>query len=129
MEACSTARSQAGLAPIIFGELPTNSRSRSFSCRRLLCSSAFFTATSTRSRLSGFSRKSKAPARVASTASAMVPWPEIMMAGEAPPFCRTTRSRSIPLPSGSFISNRKASARCESGWRPNSATDRHTFTA
>ena len=68
---------------------PTSSRSRSFSCRRVACSMAFFTASSTRSRLSGFSRKSKAPARVASTASAMVPWPEIMMAGAAAPFCCT----------------------------------------
>ncbi len=43
--------------------------------------SAFFSASSTRSRLSGFSRKSKAPARVASSASAMVPCPEIMIVG------------------------------------------------
>ena len=67
---------------------------------------ACFTASSTRSRLSGFSRKSKAPARVASTASAMVPWPEIMMAGAVVPFCLTAFSRSMPLPSGSFISSR-----------------------
>ena len=106
MVACSTARSQAGLEPIILGVPPTSSRSRSFSCRRLDCSRAFFTASSTRSRPSGFSRKSKAPARVASTASAMVPWPEIMMAGDAAPFCRTALSRSMPLPSGSLISSR-----------------------
>ena len=80
--ACSTARVQAGVEPIIFGAPPTSSRRRSFSCRRLACSMAFFTASRTRSRLSGFSRKSNAPARVASTASAMVPWPEIMMAGD-----------------------------------------------
>src|ERR1017187_8226565 len=75
------------------------------SWRRVDCSSAFLMASRTRSRLSGFSRKSKAPARVASTASAMVPCPEIMMAGAAP-FWRTVLSRSMPLPSGSFISKR-----------------------
>ena len=108
MDACSTARCQAGLDPIILGValLPTSSRRRSFSCRSVKCSMAFFTASSTRSRLSGFSRKSKAPARVASTASAMVPWPEIITAGEPPLFCLSARSRSMPLPSGSFISNR-----------------------
>ena len=40
------------------------------------------------SRLSGFSRKSKAPARVASTASAIVPWPEIMITGARSSLCR-----------------------------------------
>ena len=47
----------------------------------LACSSAFFSTSSSRSRPSGFSRKSKAPARVAATASAIVAWPEIMMTG------------------------------------------------
>ena len=117
MVACSTARWNAGLEPIIFGAPPTSSRRRSFSARRLACSSAFLSASSTLSRLSGFSRKSKAPARVASTASAMVPWPEIMMAGAGLPFCRTERSRSMPLPSGSRTSNRNASARSASGMR------------
>ena len=55
---------------------------------------------------SGFSRKSKAPARVASTASAMVPWPEIMMAGAVVAVLLHRRSRSMPLPSGSFMSSR-----------------------
>ena len=128
MVACSTARAHAGLAPIILGAPPTISRSRSFSCRRLPCSRAFFTASSTRSRPSGFSRKSNAPARVASTASAMVPCPEIITAGAEAPFCRAARSRSMPLPSGSFMSSRYASARCASGWRLNSATLRHTLT-
>ncbi len=106
MVACSTARTHAALAPIMRGAAPTISRSRSFSSRSVECSMACFTASRTRSRLSGFSRKSKAPARVASTASAIVPCPEIMMAGAGPPFCRTTFSRSMPLPSGSFMSNR-----------------------
>ena len=111
MEACSTARRNAGLDPIIFGEVPTSSRSRSFSRCRLACSSAFLSATSTFSRLSGFSRKSNAPARVASTASAIVPCPEIMMAGARLALCCTERRRSIPLPSGRRMSNRNASAR------------------
>ncbi len=129
MEACSTARRNAGLDPIIFGEVPTNSRKRSFSRCKLACSSAFFSATSTLSRLSGFSRKSNAPARVASTASAIVPCPEIMMAGARLLLCCTERRRSIPLPSGRRMSNRNASARDASPFFRNSATDRQTETA
>ena len=67
--------------PIIFEDPPTSSRSRSFSRRKFACSSAFFKASSTLSRPRGFSRKSNAPERVASTASAIVAWPEIMIAG------------------------------------------------
>ena len=62
---------------------PAISRRRWFSSRSLDFSSACLRDSSTLSRLSGFSRKSKAPARVASTASAMVPWPEIISAGAA----------------------------------------------
>ena len=105
------------------------SRRRSFSRRRLACSSAFFRATSTFSRLSGFSRKSKAPARVASTASAIVPCPEIMIAGARVSFCWRERSRSMPLPSGRRMSNRNASARCVSPFLRNSATERQIATA
>ena len=76
MTACSTARRNTGLVPIIFELAPTISLSRLFSSRRLVCVVAFLSTTSTRSRLNGFSRKSNAPLRVASTASAMVAWPE-----------------------------------------------------
>ena len=44
-------------------------------------SRALRTETMTRSRASGFSKKSKAPSRVAFTASVTVAWPEIMMIG------------------------------------------------
>ena len=50
-------------------------------CPRARCA----TETSTRSRWSGFSRKSTAPRRVHSTAVAMSPWPEIIRTGGAPP--------------------------------------------
>ena len=49
-----------------------------FSLASLRSWAALRTASSTRSRSSGFSMKSKAPRRVASTAVSMVPWPEIM---------------------------------------------------
>ena len=124
MVACSTARCQAGLEPIIFGAPPTSSRSRSFSCRRVACSRAFFTASSTRSRLSGFSRKSKAPARVASTASAMVPWPgnhdgrRRRRRSAAPPSAGRCRCR----PAASCRTGRRRRAR-RRGACANSATD------
>jgi hypothetical protein len=119
---------KAGIEPIIFGPSPTSSRSRSFSCRRAACSTAFLSASNTRSRVSGFSRKSKAPARVASTASAMVPWPEIMMAGPPASHCRSQRRTSMPLPSGSSTSRRNASARRASGCDRNSAAERQIVT-
>ena len=74
-------------------------------------------------------KKSKAPARVASTASAMVPWPEIMTAGARESLCRSQRRTSMPLASGSIISSRKASARRTSGWARNSEALRQTVTA
>ena len=101
----STCR-KAGELPTIFGPAPICSLRRRFSSRRERCSSAFETPSKTRSRASGFSRKSKAPARVASTASAIVPWPEIMITGALEPSWRRLRSKSIPLPSGRRTSSK-----------------------
>ncbi len=58
---------------------------------------ALRTASTTRSREHGFSRKSKAPSRVASTAVAMVPWPEIMITGHC--VSRARRRRRVSRPS------------------------------
>ena len=85
--ACCTACWNAALLPIIRGASPTSSRKRWFSRCRSERSSAFFTTSSTRSRASGFSRKSNAPLRVASTASRMVPCPEIITAGVGSSAC------------------------------------------
>ena len=70
-----SARRNASLGRSSSAPSPTSSRKRWFSRWRSERSSAFLTTSSTRSRASGFSRKSKAPLRVASTASRMVPWP------------------------------------------------------
>ena len=56
--------------------------------------SALPTVASSLGRLMGFSRKSKAPMRVASTAESMVPWPDII----------TTGMVSSPEPAHSFSS-------------------------
>jgi hypothetical protein len=51
---------------------------------------------------SGFSTKSKAPRRVASTAVSTVPWPDIMTTGQ--PSCAVSdHSRSSVMPSTSGI--------------------------
>ena len=104
--ACCTACWNTGADPIILGASPTSSRKRWFSRCRSDHSSAFLTTSSTRSRASGFSRKSNAPILVASTASATVPWPEIITAADRSSHWRTSRSRSMPLPSGSRRSSR-----------------------
>src|SRR5580692_531464 len=48
----------------------------------------------------GFSRKSTAPNRMASTASGTSPWPVMTITGTSMPSSRTRRSRSIPLNPG-----------------------------
>ncbi len=127
--ACSTTRSKAALDPIILGVSPTSSRSRAFSCASAACSSAFFRTSSIRSRPSGFSRKSNAPARVAATASAMVACPEIMMTGAYGRWSATSGSRSMPLASGRRTSRRYASACARASRRLKSAPLRQTATA
>ena len=64
-------------------------------------SSARRTASRSFAVESGFSRKSYAPSRVASTAVSIVPWPDIMMTGEAPvPVSDHSLSREMPSVSG-----------------------------
>ena len=72
---------ERGRCPIIRGASPTSSRNRWFSRCRSDRSSAFFTTSSTRSRASGFSRKSKAPLLRRLHRVAIVPWPEIITTG------------------------------------------------
>ena len=55
------------------------------------------------------------PARVASTASAIVAWPEIMSTGAVISFAWSSRSKSIPLASGRRTSMRNRSMRARSG--------------
>ena len=68
----------AGLEPTMACAWSAARLNRWFSVARTDRLSALRTVTSSRSLSSGFSRKSKAPRCVASTAVAMVPWPEIM---------------------------------------------------
>ena len=84
-------------------ELPTSpsgttacERSRLFSRRRLVISSARCTTMISRSVLNGFSMKSKAPFLMAETAVSMVPWPEIMIAGMSGSSSWITLSSSSP---------------------------------
>ncbi len=63
----------------------------------------------TRSRWRGFSRKSKAPSLVASTAAWMVPWPEIMMTSGTNGRVRSSARTSRPLRPGILMSSRTRS--------------------
>ena len=74
----SSTRRSAGLWPTISYFDSIASFSSRFSERSSDCLSAFCSVTMTRSLLSGLSRKSSAPERMASTAVAVVPCPEII---------------------------------------------------
>jgi hypothetical protein len=67
--------------------------------------------TITRSLLSGLSRKSMAPERIASTAVAVVPWPEIITTGSASSSACSLRSTSMPSMPGILMSSRTRSGR------------------
>ena len=67
--------------------------------------------SNSRSRETGFSRKSVAPTRMASTASVTLPWPEITTTGVPGAWRCSSRSTSMPVPSGSFRSSRTAAGR------------------
>jgi len=71
---------------------------------------ALRTATIRRSLPSGFSRKSKAPSRVASTAVVIVPWPEIMITIWSGRWVRRARRASMPFMPGSLTSRTTTSA-------------------
>ena len=99
-------------------------RSRRFSrCRRSV-STALRSASSTRSRCSGFSRKSNAPRRVASTAVAMSPCPLITTTGSSTPRSRNARSTSSPSISGILTSRNMAFQRAFGGPRQRLAARR-----
>jgi hypothetical protein len=78
----------------------------------LSCLSAFCTVDNSFCRAIGFSRKSKAPKRVASTAVSMVPCPDIITTGmfRCPAACHSL-SREMPSVSGIQMSSRTRSGR------------------
>ena len=108
----TSARSRfiGSLSPRRTDSTSTRRLSSWFSARRRLPDSALRTETRTRSRWSGFSRKSTAPRRVHSMAVAMSPCPEIMSTGGAPSRA-TMRSRvSRPSRPGILMSRSTAAA-------------------
>ena len=80
-------------------------RSRRFSDSSERASAAFRSRISRRSSETGFSRKSYAPARVASTAASIVACPDIMMTRVSGVAARISFSSAIPLPSGNHTSS------------------------
>ena len=76
------------------------------------CLSAFLTVCSSFCRAIGFSRKSTAPIRVASTAESIVPWPDIMTTGIVSRLAADhSLSSEIPSVSGIQISSSTKSGR------------------
>ena len=76
------------------------------------CLSAFLTVASSFCKAIGFSRKSTAPTRVASTAESMVPCPDIMMTGiVSKPAADHSLSSEIPSVSGIQMSSKTRSGR------------------
>ena len=84
-----------------------------FSLLSSAASSARRTASSSFAVDRGFSRKSYAPSRVASTAVSTVPCPDIMMTGASSPVLLSDHSlsREIPSESGIQMSSRMRSGR------------------
>ena len=81
-----------------------------FSLLNSAASSARRTASRSFAVDRGFSRKSYAPSRVASTAVSTVPWPDIMITGAFPVLLSDhSLSREIPSESGIQISRRMRS--------------------
>ncbi len=85
-----------------------------FSSRSRRCSMALRRTSSTRSRSSGFSMKSNAPSRVASTAVAIVPCPEIITTGRSGSLSRSLPSTSRPSMRGILMSSSTTSGRSAS---------------
>ena len=103
-------RSIGALRPTSTDSSSSAVRSLSFSARSWLRESAFAIETRIRSRCGGFSRKSTAPRRVASTAVAMSPCPEIMRTGGADSRATILSRTSSPSMPGILMSRRTASA-------------------
>jgi hypothetical protein len=105
-------------------------RRPSFSRRSWPASTAWPTTRRSLASDSGFSMKSHAPSRVASTAVSMLPWPEIMMTGHGrPPRSLHSRSRLMPSRSGIQMSSRIASGRWRRRASRAAAADSATSTA
>ena len=94
------------------GERANASSVRGCLCGTVSCLSAFFTVASSFCKAIGFSRKSIAPIRVASTAVSIVPWPDIMTTGivNSPPADHSLSS-DMPSVSGIQISRSTRSGR------------------
>ncbi len=92
------------LSPTIWWRFSWSFRNVRFSVRRRRESTALRTSTSTRSVSSGFSRKSNAPSRVASTAVVMVPCPDITTIGVTSVRCVSRWSTSRPSMPGILMS-------------------------
>ena len=106
--ACSRRR----LRSLSRGERAKASSVRGFFCSTVSCLSAFFTVSSNFCRAIGFSRKSVAPMRVASTAESIVPCPDIITTGMVRrPLADHSLSNEIPSVSGIQMSSRTRSGR------------------
>ena len=105
----SRSRRITGLSPRISPVAPRAARRPAFSSRRRCRSSALAMDTSSRPGCSGFSMKSSAPRRTASSAVWMVPWPLIMMTGGWSPASASSASRARPSASGSWTSSSSSS--------------------
>ena len=94
------------------GERAKASSVRGGNCGETSCLSAFLTVASSFCNAIGFSRKSIAPTRVASTAESIVPWPDIMTTGMVnKPADDHSLSSDMPSVSGIQISRRTRSGR------------------
>ena len=99
---CSSARSCCIALLLPIGTISDGESSLPDWRRRLPASSARSTVRSSLASDSGFSTKSNAPRRVASTAVSTVPWPDIMTTGQ-PLAALVDHSRSSVMPSTSGI--------------------------
>ena len=117
----------AGLSPSISSE-KRRSRERTWTfSSRLLRERAFRTETSTRSRSTGFPKKSLAPRLMASTTSLVSAWPEMTMTGRSRQSSRALESRvrpsmpgrrmsKIPRSTGSASSSLSAASAVSASW-------------
>src|SRR5579883_2010635 len=99
---CSSARSCCISLLLPAGTISAGTRSLPDWRRRLPASSALSTVRSSFASESGFSTKSNAPSRVASTAVSTVPWPDIITTGQ-PSVTEADHSRNSVMPSTSGI--------------------------
>ncbi len=104
----SRSRSIAGLEPTSFFMIadPSDSSRRKARLSSVIRRAwvAFLASSVIRSGLNGFSRKSKAPTRIASTAIGTSPWPVIMMTGRPLSWLISRFSNAMPSMPGILMS-------------------------